>query len=133
MMADGVDDLATDPHFFALLLTFYDELCLWETAGPMPILHSDWAKGLVSAVKRFNGETRKTSATCPVQTLVGSSYTAEPFRLKSEKMQGLLHTLTVADKVNLSAVRLQLTALPRGIAAATTESQSRKRRHNSSV
>ena len=51
-------NLADDPSFFALVLQFYDGVCLWEEGSHTPVLHADWAKKLVQSISRFTPSCR---------------------------------------------------------------------------
>eukprot|EP00118_Oscarella_pearsei_P009694 m.56631 g.56631 ORF g.56631 m.56631 type:complete len:287 (+) comp34615_c0_seq1:750-1610(+) len=127
VVSSQTDAFLNDPEVFALILVFFDQLCAWEELGLMPILNADWVKAFVSAVNKFHFDARKTAPFSKILEVQSetphlsavSSNAMNPWKLESEKMRGLRETLTQAQKINFSAVRLQLTALP--------QSRSRKR------
>lgn len=51
-------NLTEDPSFYALVLQFYDGVCLWEEGSHTPVLHADWAKKLVQSILRFSPSCR---------------------------------------------------------------------------
>lgn len=63
-------NLSEDPGFFALVLQFYDGVCLWEEGSHTPVLHADWAKKLVQSISRFSPSCRSTLSTSRAGTVV---------------------------------------------------------------
>ena len=51
--------LLSDPASYALLLHFFDGICLWEEDSRTPVLHIGWAKNLVFALGKFHGPARQ--------------------------------------------------------------------------
>nr|3RE2_A Chain A, Predicted protein [Nematostella vectensis] len=95
----GSTNLTSDPKFFALVLQFYDGICLWEEGSPTPVLHADWAKKLVQSIGKFAPECR-------------SAFNAntDTLSLRSAKMREMKNLITTSGKLNTSAMKLQLTA-----------------------
>jgi len=63
-------NLSEDPGFFALVLQFYDGVCLWEEGSHTPVLHADWAKKLVQSISRFSPSCRSMLSTSRAGTVV---------------------------------------------------------------
>ena len=66
-------NLTEDPGFFALVLQFYDGVCLWEEGSHTPVLHADWAKKLVQSISRFSPSCRSALSTSRAGTVVTKS------------------------------------------------------------
>ena len=62
-------NLAEDPSFFALVLQFYDGVCLWEEGSHTPVLHADWAKKLVQSISRFSPACRSALSSSKLGTV----------------------------------------------------------------
>lgn len=62
-------NLTGDPSFFALVLQFYDGVCLWEEGSHTPVLHADWAKKLVQSISRFSPSCRSALSSSGASTL----------------------------------------------------------------
>lgn len=59
------DFLVQDPECFALLLQFYDGICVWEEGSATPVLHIGWAKCLVNTMAKFEAHVRaRLKITC---------------------------------------------------------------------
>lgn len=43
-----------DPECLALILKFYDNICVWEEGSSTPVLHIGWAKSFVATVLKFS-------------------------------------------------------------------------------
>lgn len=43
-----------DPECLALILKFYDNICVWEEGSSTPVLHIGWAKNFVATVLKFS-------------------------------------------------------------------------------
>lgn len=63
-------NLTEDPGFFALVLQFYDGVCLWEEGSHTPVLHADWAKKLVQSISRFLPTCRSAFSASRAGTVV---------------------------------------------------------------
>lgn len=63
-------NLTEDPGFFALVLQFYDGVCLWEEGSHTPVLHADWAKKLVQSISRFSPTCRSVFSASRAGTVV---------------------------------------------------------------
>lgn len=63
-------NLAEDSSFFALVLQFYDGICLWEEGSHTPVLHAEWAKKLVQSLSKFSPSCRSALSSQHVKTLL---------------------------------------------------------------
>ncbi|XP_059095385.1 menin-like isoform X2 [Tigriopus californicus] len=129
-------EVLQDPECFASILQFYDGICCWEEGSPTPVLHIGWAKPMVSTCSKFEAEVRarveipkeasedkedeeeEEEAEDPTTASTTSAKKAEKnppplkkvyLELHSAKMRGL-KDLLCAEKLNTSAIQLQLTA-----------------------
>lgn len=71
-------NLTEDPGFFALVLQFYDGVCLWEEGSHTPVLHADWAKKLVQSISRFSPSCRSALSSSRVGTVVATKSEEPP-------------------------------------------------------
>ena len=116
-----------DSQFLAKVLMFYDGVCLWEEDSQTPVLHAEWAKKLVQSVSKFSASCRsslqESSDQSPRIDPNVQSFTdvrgmnsalinndKVKFSLRSSKMRGIRSLLTTENKLNTSAIKLQLTA-----------------------
>ncbi|CAL8093926.1 unnamed protein product [Calicophoron daubneyi] len=52
-------NILDDPQCLAHLLSFYDNLCLWEEGSPVPVLHVGWVDKLMVSLARFSQRARR--------------------------------------------------------------------------
>ncbi|XP_018006514.1 menin [Hyalella azteca] len=142
VVSSGIEahSILKDPECFALLLQFYDGICLWEEGSATPVLHIGWAKCLVNTMAKFDAEVRsRLKITCGHDDSGDENGTDDEEHCKGRRhspahpqqdqngntQSGLavaphvelnsakmrgLRHLLLADKLNSQAVSLQLTA-----------------------
>jgi len=54
----STDKLTADADCYALVLQFYDGLCLWEEGSSTPVLHITWAQHALYSLGRFDFRAR---------------------------------------------------------------------------
>lgn len=47
-----------DPECLALILKFYDNICVWEEGSSTPVLHIKWARNFIATVLKFSSIIR---------------------------------------------------------------------------
>jgi len=120
------ENILQDVTSYCHLLQFYDGLCSWEEDSATPVLHTGWVKPIVKSFMSFDYNVRnKISLSLAslsgegAEELRGEKQTKKgerksgarlnTLRLYSVKM-GALKDLIQAEKMNASALHLQLTA-----------------------
>merc|ERR1712141_97092 len=111
------ESVLSDPYCFGRLIRFYDGICCWEEGSPTPVLHIGWAKPMVASFSKFDAVVRnqlKFSGALNSDEDESNSKSASPgiltkMELQSAKMIGLKELLC-SEKMNTSAIQLQLTA-----------------------
>lgn len=169
-------ELRTDTEFYAMILTFFDRICVWEMESQTPVVHSDWAKSILSVLTKFPSTVRQKAPDTQINVICIKShgtasnvlppwislaaqkaidcachmsrvlcanhghvcarraalpelqYAKQQFEIRSKKLLGVSDMLTVAEKLNVAALQLQLTALSQ--TTDITVARSRKRRQN---
>jgi len=124
-----------DPQCFASLVRFCDGLCSWEEGGSTPVMHVGWTKPLVKYLMAFDFSVRcqvKFVATNKDDNVTKRSpeNDAEVYSVYSTKIKELISILQ-SEKMNMSALQLQLTAQAQSESrrkSETFESQSRIKR-----
>ena len=74
--------LSLDPELYAMVLTFFDKICLWESGSQTPILHCGWAKRFITVVTRFPSNVRKKACD---NTIMVIDMNSAPVRERPEK------------------------------------------------
>eukprot|EP00092_Neocalanus_flemingeri_P102791 GFUD01131489.1.p1 GENE.GFUD01131489.1~~GFUD01131489.1.p1 ORF type:complete len:279 (+),score=76.19 GFUD01131489.1:809-1645(+) len=114
------ENLLSDPECFMSLLQFYDGLCSWEEDSSTPVLHIGWVKPIVKCFTSFDFSVRAKLDISLADKEEEESATKKEDEAKkksgkinvtifSAKM-GALKDLIQAEKLNSSALHLQLTA-----------------------
>jgi len=118
------ESVLQDANCYSHLLQFYDGLCSWEEDSSTPVLHTGWVKPIVKTFSSFDYSVRnKVSISLAGLEEEGVQEGAREnrskkgdkksavskLRLYSVKM-GALKDLIQAEKMNASALHLQLTA-----------------------
>merc|ERR1711874_74395 len=120
------ENILQDATCYSHLLQFYGGLCSWEEDSATPVLHTGWVKPIVKSFMSFDfnvrnkislslaslgeegaEEVRRENKTKKGERKTGARLNS--LRLYSVKM-GALKDLIQAEKMNASALRLQLTA-----------------------
>lgn len=70
VMKAGGEAVSGCARAFAHLLRFYDGVCLWEQGSQTPVLHTGWAKALVTCMSKFPHQVRTQVRTPQVDTAV---------------------------------------------------------------
>merc|ERR1712179_29260 len=123
------ESVLNDPSCFGQLIRFYDGVCCWEEGSPTPVLHIGWAKPMVASFSKFDAGVRnqmkfsgppksendeqedeeELDEDGDSNSRSSSEKSLKKMELQSAKMIGLKELLC-SEKINTSAIQLQLTA-----------------------
>jgi len=120
------ENLLIDPEVFGSLLHFYDGLCRWEEDSSTPVLHTGWVKPIIKCFSSFDhgvrsrlqislvskGDQEGSAAGLNVTETEKNGHSSKSnvlVNIYSAKM-GALKDLLLSEKLNSSALHLQLTA-----------------------
>jgi len=129
------EELLHNPQCFFDLLQFYDGLCSWEEDSSTPVLHIGWVKPMVKSFMSFDFNIRSkigiSKASVLNKEVDEEEETKDDSQKVPEKLKLILHSvkmgalkdILVAEKMNASALHLQLTA----------QTQTETKKHRSSL
>lgn len=76
-----------DPECLALILKFYDNICVWEEGSSTPVLHIGWAKNFVATVLKFSSFIRSKIKLLTEDEWIHSKVCASEFEVSSRADQ----------------------------------------------